>query len=585
MAHRSLIRPDQLDSNGAYSFAQLNIDGYSGGFLEDGYLMGLVLTDGYESGSDTIHMDAHDGAINQIGSGQVQFTGNVDAKDGLDVTGDNLTVSLDAIIDGNLRVKTDTVLEGDLIVQGTTTTIDTDQMIVQDPVTVLNANGSELTTHFTGFSARDADGYNRIGWVFEEGGTDGYWAVSSIFSDVSTPDLPPDHALAFLGTGETNGDLSSTVNGDSGADKIGVSSISGVAGSDVQTVLENLASGSAELDGSTTTNFTINTDADAGTDEDACLIMKGGDGTSLIEGYMCLVTNGSTNDDYFQFRIYDDAADADVIVHIGENGTTDDVNATMFFNAGTGTDAYQASIALSGDSPEFGELVYTSAQGHEFSGNVQMLNNLDVDGNANVDGTLDVTGAGTFSSTVDVTGTFSADGDVNLGDDSSDSVTVSGTITSDLSPTDDTYYLGGTTNRWVDAYFSFFTPTNYTPVGDNDSLEGHLKGIDAALADAAVDHPRGVYDVTSAEASIDEIDSSRAVDLGDIIDVSGLTDAEFQENILIYWNGQLVVNDSAPAADSNSVSWDVARKTGSLGTLVFSGNLRKAAVIQIIDLR
>ena len=43
--------------------------------------------------------------------------------------------------------------------------------------------------------------------------------------------------------------------------------------------------------------------------------------------------------------------------------------------------------------------------------------------------------------------------------------------------------------------------------------------------------------------------------------------------------------DESSAADSASVSYDVARKTGSLGTLVFSADVLTGAAIQIVDLR
>jgi hypothetical protein len=208
-----------------------------------------------------------------------------------------------------------------------------------------------------------------------------------------------------------------------------------------------------------------------------------------------------------------------------------------------------------------------------------MSDDLGVLGSVDVGVDLDVTGATTL------TGTLTANGNVILGSDSSDSVDINGTIISDLLPTNDTYYVGSPTQTWVDGYFNFFTPTNYTPVGDGYSLEAHLKGIDAALADATVDHPRGIYIITTAEGSADELVSTRTPDQGDTIDVSGLTDDEFRDNVYVYWNGQLLVCDAAPAINSAAVVSDVARKTGSLGTLVFAGNIRKGAVIQIVDLR
>ena len=349
MAQRSLFRPDQLDSNGSYNFAQLVIDGYSGGDLDDGYLMGLVLTDGYTGGSETLRIDAHDGAINQVGTGQVTFNGNVHAAQSV-------------------------IIDGDLTVQGTTTTIDTEQMIVTDPIPVVNASGSEAQSDWTGFSARDVDGYNRIGWMF-----DGYWAISSSAVDVSQPDASPDRALAFLGDGYTNGDLSSTTDSDSGADKIGVTAISGVNGDSVQSVLEaldsaidinasniatnasniatnasniatnasniatnasNIATNTANIaaleEGTTYNQWTLNTDATTA-DEDACFVMSGGDGASLIDGYFCLITD-SVSGDRFQLQLYEGGNKQTTDLHLGElNGVTS-ADATLTFNAGNGVD-------------------------------------------------------------------------------------------------------------------------------------------------------------------------------------------------------------------------------------------------------
>jgi hypothetical protein len=533
MAQRSLLRPDQLDSNGAYNFAQLTLDGYSGGDLQDGYLMALVLTDGYVGGSETIRMDAHTGAINQVGTGQVTFNGNVQANQ-------------------------DITIEGDLTVKGTTTSIETDQMVVTDPITVLNASGSEAGDDWTGFSARDEDGYNRIGWVFEEGGVDGYWALSTVYNAADS-DAVPDRAIAYIGEGDAYGDLSSTEDGDSGADKIGVTTISGVNGNDVQTVLENLAGGTSSSTGTDNLTWTINNDSSSGTDEDPCLIMKGGDGASLIDGYFCLITD-SVGGDRFQFQIYDDGVRQDTDLHIGTSGMTESVDATLTFNAANGSDAYQASISLDGNGAEAGELVYTANE-HEFSGDVQMLNNLDVDGNLN------------------------ADGNTTIGTDSADSFTVNATVTSDLDPTDCTYQLGDGSARWSDGYFCMPTFDNITPVGNNYSLIGVLKGIDDALQDATTDHPRGVYEITSSEASSDQLDSGRAADQGDTVDIAALSDAVFQDNIFVYHNGQLLYNDPSPAANKGAVQNDVARLTADNGILVFSGNLRNKAIIQIVDMR
>lgn len=498
MAQRSLLRPDQLDTNGSYQFAQLIIDGYSGGELQDGYLMGLVLKDGYVGGSETLRINAHNGAINQIGSGQVTFNGNVLAVENV-------------------------IIGGDLTVQGTTTTIDTEQMIVTDPITVINAYGSELLSDWTGFTARDVDGYNRIGWVF-----DGYWAISSAFAG---PETVPDRALAFLGDGYTNGNLSSTVNGDSGADKIGVTVIPGINGNNVQVVLEaldvaidNIEIEMGDLEQGTTYNqWTINTDATTA-NEDACLVLSGGDGTSIIDGYLCLVTD-SVGGDRFQMQLYGGGNKQTTDLHLGTENAVTSADAILTFNAGNGADAYQATIMLDGNSAFQGNLVYTALV-HEFAGNVQPV-------------------------------------------------------------TDCTYQLGDETHKFLDAYFCLFTPTNYTPHGSNSSIEGHLKGIDEALigGGVALKPERGVFYITNAEASADTLDTSRAVDQGEQVNVSGWTNTDFRDYAYIYWNGQLLRNDPTSAANKGAVQNDVARQTGTLKKLIFAGDLKKGSTIQVVDMR
>ena len=541
MAQRSLIRPDQLDSNGSYEFARLVLDGYSGGYDPDGYITALEFIDGHTNVS-TLTIDAVGGAISQTGTGQVSFAGNVNATSGLDVTGANLTVSLDALVTGNV------VISGDLTVNGTETIIHTQDLYVKDPIVVVNDSCSEVGHKWTGISAGDADGYNRIGWTF-----DGYWAISTA-ANAST-DAVPNRALAYVGSAFTNGDLSATTDGASGADKVAVTTIYGLAGSSVQTCLENLASGSAEITGTTHLTFTINSDATAGSDQDPCLIMKGGDGTSLIEGYMCLITNTGVGDDFFQLRIYDDGASAPTKLNIGAVGETADVDSYLVFNSGTGAVARTASVVLVGTT---NQVEYT-ANAHVFNGNVTAENDLTV------------------------TGTATLNGNTVIGSDGSDTVDVNAIIISDLLPTDVTYELGNVTHRWLDGYFDMFTPTNYTPIGSNYSLEGHLKGIDSALVGLA--HPRAVYVITPSEAAADAFDTSRTADQGTAIDVSGFTDAIFRDKVLVYWNGQLLYNDATTAAAKANVQHDVARKTSDLKTVLFGGDLKKGAIIQIVDMR
>ena len=491
----------------------------------------------------------------------------------------------------------------------------------------------------------------------------------------------------------------------------------------MQAALEGLQSDIISATSETSSNvYTINNDANMALPENACLIMRGGDGSALLEGYLCLITD-AVNGSYFQFRTFKDGTLTDTSVVVGAKNTIADVDAYMSFYAGDGANSKLATIKLRGED---GYLLYTADQ-HYFIGPVNIQNNLTVGGDTFFAGDVNMTGpltiedldvnghvisdllpfpSGTYmigdsthewkdgyfgdihmsgevysdslhvtgdsflndldvsdllttedlhvdgnvtsdlmplpsgtqslgdsahewkdgyfgdihmsgevySNSLHVTGDsflnvlntsgqvtasgpvrllsnavidgyLYVNGNVVLGDSSLDSIDFTGTITSDLLPTNNTYYVGGPANRWVDGYFDFFTPTHYDPVGSNWSLEGHLKGIDEALGNVMVAPPRGVYVVTAGEGTSNTVDSSRAADQGSTIDVSGLDDAVFMNYVFVYRNGQLLYNDDASRVGTGSVKNDVSRKSGELKTLLFASDLRKGDIIQIVDMR
>lgn len=578
MAQRSLFRPDQLDSNGSYEFAQLVIDGYSGGDLEDGYLTGLIFQDRANGGATRLEIHADDGEINQTGSGKVTLTGNVE-------------------------MKANAVVHGDFTVNGTTTYINTEQMLVTDPITTLNVSGTETLSSWTGLSERDTDGYNRTGWVF-----DGYWGLSTVFSTNS--DVIPDRAIAYVGAGDAYGDLSSQEAGNSGADKIGVSHTGGLTYDTVQKALEELYADISDATNHTNSNnYTINYDATPAIDEDTCLIMRGGDGVSLMEGYMCLITD-SVNGSRFEFKMFDDAAQYDRMVHLGPAGDTSDVDACLVLNAGDGAVATSAEICLDGTTDIFtigattirldgdielgagtddciafngvlcSDIIPCCDDAYDIGDSTHRFNdgyftNLDVV-------TLNVT---TIDTTTVTTDDLIVSGNTTLGDSSADCVIFNASICSDIMPCcDDAYQIGDTSHRWIDAYFTMPVFDNITPVGDVNSLIGVLEGIDDALSNISIHPERGVYEITNAEATLDILDSSRAADQGQTVDVSGYTDIQFRDNIFIYWNGQMLYNDPTSVVNKAAVQNDVSRQTGTLKNLIFSGNLKKKAIIQIVDM-
>jgi len=199
-----------------------------------------------------------------------------------------------------------------------------------------------------------------------------------------------------------------------------------------------------------------------------------------------------------------------------------------------------------------------------FNGEVRANSNLRVLGNSVLDGYL------------------YAYGNVVLGNNLvGDTLDITATIISDLVPQDAAYQLGTPTDRWLDGYFDLFSPTYYTPIGSNYSLEGHLKGIDAALAGVA-GFKHGTYIVTAAEDTSDTVDSSRAVDQGIQTDVGSYTDTQFRDSIYIFLDGQLLLNDTAKRANNAAVVNDVARDTVNASLLRFSRNIKKGSILQIV---
>lgn len=380
MAQRSIFRPDQLDSNGSYSFAQLLIDGYSGGCGGDGYCMGIVLSDGYDpSTGETLSLDAHTGAINQTGTGAVNFNGNVTAN-------------------GDVTLGSDST----------------------DCITFLGSLCSNIIPC--------CDDAYQLGDPTHQF-SDGY------FVDI------------HIGT---------------------------------LNVTDLVATGDVTL----------------GDGPEDCI---------KLNGVLCSDIIPCCNDAYT----------------VG--------NSTYQFSDGYFVDFH-------------------------------------------------VTGTLTANNVI-------ATGDVTLGNGPEDCIKLDGVICSDIIPCcDDAYQIGDPTHTWIDAYFMMPLFDNITPVGDPNSLISVLEGIDNALETAYTPPPRGVYWITAGEASTESLDSARAADQGDTVDLTTYTDAQFRDDIYIYRNGQLLYNDPTTAASAGAVVNDVARSTADPSVLLFSANLKKCDVIQIVDM-
>jgi hypothetical protein len=130
-------------------------------------------------------------------------------------------------------------------------------------------------------------------------------------------------------------------------------------------------------------------------------------------------------------------------------------------------------------------------------------NNLQVDNNAQINGTLNVTGAATFgaitigstiasdlnvSGAVTVGGLFTANGSVDLGDTTADTITYVGRVDSSIVPSvTQNNDLGSATLRWRDMYARDLNVRNVTASGNIDVTGNVTIGGNITIGDSTTD--------------------------------------------------------------------------------------------------
>ena len=151
-------------------------------------------------------------------------------------------------------------------------------------------------------------------------------------------------------------------------------------------------------------------------------------------------------------------------------------------------------LSVEGNTFLYGDLLVTGSTSLE-SLDVQTVSGaaITADSFLGASGVLKVTQTGTFLSGVDIAGLSKLNGDIDLGDATSDTLTVNARIDSDLVPTTDaTYNLGTSALRWKELFVSsgsisigedgddvilgFNTATDELTISDNVSVTGTLSG-------------------------------------------------------------------------------------------------------------
>jgi len=171
--------------------------------------------------------------------------------------------------------------------------------------------------------------------------------------------------------------------------------------------------------------------------------------------------------------------------------TTDNTNTNIILDPnGTG------KVEVEGDSLFRGDTVAT--------GQIRGAT-LQVDGNANIDGNITVDGsmtAGAFTpSSITVSGAFVANGTVDLGDSSADTVTITGRIDSSIVPdATATYNLGSSSLRFATAYVTDLDASGDVTIGGNITIGDATTdsiNINADLNSNLIPNTHNTFDIGS----------------------------------------------------------------------------------------
>lgn len=224
------------------------------------------------------------------------------------------------------------------------------------------------------------------------------------------------------------------------------------------------------------------------------------------------------------------------------------------------------------------------SQGLTGSDGLQLAGDLDVNSSADISGavflaaagvatdirgTLSVDEAAVFDAGVEVDGLFKADGDVDLGDAVTDSITMTGRLDSDMLPiAGDTHDLGSAALAYAEVHAQNYYGTGSfasAAIADLTANRVVLAGTSGELTDSA----NITYDASgliAASAKISDLTSGRVTFAG--------TSGELEDSGDLTWDGSDLKAASAEIADLTATRVTFA---GANGALVDSTNMTFAS--------
>lgn len=589
---RSRLRAEALDPNDSFSFANVTIDGYSGECLNEGYKPGLIFTDG-PGGSVTLTLYADDGSIIQDGTGLVSFNGDLVVN--AYVASDLLPKITDAYMLGDpthewldgyfkeihlsgegymesLHVSGDTFLNGDVNLGDSSADCVVFNASVCSDIYPCCTDAYQFgdPTH------RWLDGYFKNLYVenefvnnitvtnFDSYGFIHFHGCASFFGGVCSDIIPCCDDAYQLGspTKEWKDGYFKEIHlsGEGYMESLHVSGDAFLNNLNITGLL-------------TVEDFTATGDVTLGNGPEDCIKFNGVICSDIIpccdDAYQIGDPTHRFSDGYFVnlwadvMHVSELIIDYTTIHNLDVDGYANFHGLTTFYGCVDFEDGLCSDIIpCCNDAYQLGDPTHEFRDGY--------FKEIHLSGEGYME-SLHVSGPGYFQ---DVTVS-------NLL--TTEDLKVDGYVVSDLLPLpSDTYMLGDPTHAWLDGYFTLFSPNNYS-VSTINSLTAHLQGIDDALANIShVVFKHVAYVVTASEASSDSVDTTRTVDQGIQFDVCSYTDVEFRDSVYIYLDGQLLLNDPVKRANTGAVTNDVARSSTNPCILLFSRNVKKCSIIQVV---
>ena len=315
--------------------------------------------------------------------------------------------------------------------------------------------------------------------------------------------------------------------------------------------------GNLTVTGTTTFNGGTLTLGDAATDN----VVFGGDvNSNIIPNTDNAYDLGSSSQEWKDLFV-DGTANIDSLV-----ADTADINGGTADN-----------VVIGGSTAAAGSFTTVAA-----SSNATITGNLDVDGATTLDG-LTVAEGATFSSTLGVTGTttlggqLDANGDVNLGNATSDTITATGRFDSDLLPSSDgARDLGSSSLEWQDLYIDGTANIDSLVADTADINGGSIDGATIGSASAST----GAFTTISASGNVDfngDLDVDGTTNL-DAVDIDGAVDMASSLTLAgnADFNGNLDVDGT-----SNLDAVDIDGAVDMASTLTLAGNADFNAALDV----